>query len=197
MMFGTLLDHVLHADLDWGTAIAFVAWTGCRRSEVCGLRWKDLGLEARSALIAQSVASVPGGVQIKGTKTGELRRVALGAKTVALLEAHRERSEARAAAFSTVVPAGGYVFSPSPDACRPYNPHTLTRVFVQSCESAGVPRMRLHDLRHHSATALLKAGASVGEVMDRHGWRSVVMVNRYRHVLDPSDALAAEVIENL
>jgi len=60
-----------------------------------------------------------------------------------------------------------------------------------------VPHMRLHDLRHHSATGLLKNGSSVGEVMDRHGWRSVSMVNRYRHLLDASDAATAEAIENL
>jgi hypothetical protein len=32
--------------------------------------------------------------------------------------------------------------------------------------------------------------------MDRHGWRSVVMVNRYRHLLEASDAKAAEALEN-
>jgi len=92
-----LVEHALASDPDWGTAIAFVAWTGCRRGEVCGLRWKDVDLDAKSALIAQSVVSVPGGVQIKGTKTGEVRRIALGTKAVAVLRAHRERCDTRAA----------------------------------------------------------------------------------------------------
>jgi integrase len=56
--------------------------------------------------------------------------------------------------------------------------------------------MRLHDLRHHSATTLLKGGASVGEVMDRHGWRTVEMVNRYRHLLEAQDSAAAKALEN-
>ena len=56
--------------------------------------------------------------------------------------------------------------------------------------------MRLHDLRHHSATTLLKSGASVGEVMDRHGWRTVEMVNRYRHLLEATDVEAARTLEN-
>ncbi len=193
----TLVEHALASDPDWGTAIAFVAWTGCRRGEVCGLRWKHVDLDAKSALIAQSVVSVPGGVQVKGTKTGEVRRIALGTKTVALLRAHRERSEGRAAACETTLSPDSYIFSPSADGGSPYNPHTMTRVFIEMCVAAKVPHMRLHDLRHHSATALLKAGSSVGEVMDRHGWKTVEMVNRYRHLLEATDTRAAEALENL
>jgi integrase len=179
-----------------GTAIAFVAWTGCRRGEVCGLRWSDVDLGAKNALIAQSVAGIPGGIEIKGTKTGDMRRIALGTKTVALLVAHRERCQDAAAQCGVDLSVGGYVFSPELDGAKPYNPHTMTRVFSEMCASAGVPHMRLHDLRHHSATTLLKTGAGVGEVMDRHGWRSVVMVNRYRHLLEASDVKAAEALEN-
>ncbi len=32
--------------------------------------------------------------------------------------------------------------------------------------------------------------------MDRHGWRSVQMVNRYRHLLDAQDHQAAITLEN-
>jgi site-specific recombinase XerD len=56
--------------------------------------------------------------------------------------------------------------------------------------------MRLHELRHHSATTLLKSGASVGEVMDRHGRQTVEMVNRYRHLLAAQDSAAAKALEN-
>lgn len=193
----TLVEHALASDPDWGTAIAFVAWTGCRRGEVCGLRWMDVDFDGKSALIAQSVVSVPGGVQIKGTKTGEMRRIALGTKTVAILRAHQVRCETRAAACEATLAPDAYVFSPSADCGSPYNPHTMTRVFVEMCHAAKVPDMRLHDLRHHSATALLKMGASVGEVMDRHGWKTVEMVNRYRHLLEARDARAAEALENV
>jgi integrase len=53
-----------------------------------------------------------------------------------------------------------------------------------------------HDLRHYSATTLLKSGASVGEVMDRHGWRTLEMVNRYRHPLEARAFAAGEAQEN-
>ena len=54
--------------------------------------------------------------------------------------------------------------------------------------------MRLHDLRHHSATALPKNGVSVGEVMDRHGWKTLEMVSRYRHFMEAKDRTAAEAL---
>jgi hypothetical protein len=53
-----------------------------------------------------------------------------------------------------------------------------------------------------SATSLYPHGArwsipiSVGEGMDRHDWRTVEMVNRYRHLLEATDTEAAKTIEN-
>ena len=189
-------EHLLATNPDWGTLIALVAWTGCRRGEVCGLRWEDVDLKGKSILIHNSVVAVPGGVAERGTKTGEQRRIAIGPKTVALLRDHHGRCQDRAKKCQTSIEPGAYVFSPDAAGGKPYNPHTVTRTFIAACEAAGVPRMRLHDLRHHSATTLLKNGAAVGEVMDRHGWRTVEMVNRYRHLLEAKDVEAARALEN-
>ena len=192
----TVIDHLLAKDPNWGTLVAVIAWTGCRRGEVAGLRWEDVDLIEGNLLIRRSVAAVPGGIQVKGTKTGDIRRIAVGPKTVKLLKAHRKRADVRAKKCGATVALSAYIFSPDPASQRPYNPYTITRTFVEACRAAGVPPMRLHDLRHHSATTLLKSGASVGEVMDRHGWRTVEMVNRYRHLLDAQDIGAAKALEN-
>jgi integrase len=191
-----VIDHLLAKDPDWGTLVAVIAWTGCRRGEVAGLRWEDADLIGGNLLIRRSVAAVPGGIQIKGTKTGEIRRIAIGPKTVKLLKAQRKRRDGRAGKCGTTITPSAYIFSPDLESQRPYNPYTITRTFREACKEAGVPPMRLHDLRHHSATTLLKGGASVGEVMDRHGWRTVEMVNRYRHLLDAQDFAAAKALEN-
>ena len=140
--------------------------------------------------------NVPGGSLEKGTKTGDVRRIALGPRTVELLRSHRERSVLRADRCGATLEPSAYVFSPDAESGRPYSPNSITRAFSSACTDAGVPHIRLHDLRHHSATTLLKNGASVGEVMDRHGWRTVQMVNRYRHLLEAQDTEAAKVLEN-
>lgn len=192
----TVIGYLLATDSDWGTLVAVIAWTGCRRGEVAGLRWEDVDFNKGNLTIRRSVAAVPGGSQIKGTKTGDIRRIAIGPKTLKLLKAQKKRSEVRAKKCGARVESSSYIFSPDPASRRPYNPYTVTRTFVEACREAGVPRMRLHDLRHHSATTLLKSGASVGEVMDRHGWRTVEMVNRYRHLLEAQDSAAAKALEN-
>lgn len=192
----TVIQHLLETDPEWGTVFAVVAWTGCRRGEAAGLQWRDVDLQVGSLRIARSVSAVPGGSEVKGTKTGDQRRIAIGPRTVGLLRDHKARYEARAALCGAALKPTAFVFSPDPDGSGPYNPHTFTRVFVDACKVAGVPPMRLHDLRHHSATTLLKQGAPVGEVMDRHGWRTVEMVNRYRHLLEATDVSAAIALEN-
>jgi integrase len=191
-----VIDHLLATNPDWGTLVALVAWTGCRRGEVCGLRWEDVDLRGKSVLIHRSVVAVPGGVEERGTKTCEQRRIAIGPKTVKLLREHEARCKDRAKKCNASLEPSAFVFSPDAAGRKPYNPHTITRTFIAACEDAGVPRMRLHDLRHHSATTLLKNGAAVGEVMDRHGWKTIEMVNRYRHLLEAKDVEAARALED-
>ena len=91
-----VIDHLLAKDPNWGTLVAVIAWTGCRREEVAGLQWRDVELTKGSLLIRRSVAAVPGGTHVKGTKTGDIRRIAIESKTLKLLKAQRKRADARA-----------------------------------------------------------------------------------------------------
>lgn len=190
-----VVNHLLEVCPDWGALAAFVAWTGCRRGEVCALKWEDVDLVAGSVFIHRSVVPDAGGVAERTTKTGESRRIAIGPKTTRILSEHLQRCADRAEFSGSAITPESFVFSPEPDGGRPYHPHTITRTFVAACRAAGVPHMRLHDLRHHSATTLLKQGATVGEVMDRHGWKTVEMVNRYRHHMEATDLASAIVLE--
>ncbi|MFJ3957735.1 tyrosine-type recombinase/integrase [Arthrobacter sp. NPDC090010] len=60
--------------------------------------------------------------------------------------------------------------------------------------SAGVPRARVHDARHTSATVLLAMGVDPRVVMDILGWSSITMLHRYQHVLDELKTDAAEKV---
>jgi integrase len=191
-----VIEHLLDTAPDWGTLFGVMAWTGCRRGEVCGLHWEDVDLDAASLFIRRAVVTVQGGTMERGTKTGDVRRIAIGPRTVELLRDHRKRCDVRAGACDAELVPAAYVFSPDVACRRPYAPNSISRAFKTACKDAGVPHARVHDLRHHSATTLLKNGASVGEVMDRHGWRSVQMINRYRHLLDAQDHHVAVTLEN-
>ena len=192
-----LIEFALDVDREFGVMLALIAWTGCRRGEVCGLRWRDVDLDAQELLFERSVVAVPGGKLEKSTKTGDSRRIALGPATVALLVAHRALRDDVASQFGRAISKDGFVFSPEPTMIEAWHPQTVSHRFLALCRQSGVPRMRLHDLRHHSATALLKNGVSVGEVMDRHGWKTLEMVSRHRHLTEAKDRTAAEAIERI
>ena len=186
---GTLIASA-GADPEFGSALALIASTGCRRGEACGLRWRDVDLDRQELVFERSVVAVPSGKLEKSTKTGDSRRIALGSATVALLRAHRERRSELAAFGGVAIDDDSFVFSPEATMIEAWHPQTFSHQFVALCRQAGIPHMRLHDLRHHSATALLKNGFSVGEVMDRHGWKTLLMVSRYRHLMEATDRSA-------
>ncbi|HXY45876.1 MAG TPA: site-specific integrase [Acidimicrobiales bacterium] len=190
-----VIAYLLGSSPDWGTLIAVLAWTGCRRGEVCALHWEDVDLDAGSILIRRSVAIVPGGAVERGTKTavsGTLPSVHGPSSCSAHIVSAPPRAPRRAiqrwrtppTSSRRILPVDGRTHQPvSPVSSRLRAPRPKAA------------HIRVHDLRHHSATTLLKKGASVGEVMDRHGWRTVGMVNRYRHLLEAQDAEAAKILE--
>lgn len=61
----TVIDYLLATEPDWGTLVAVIAWTGCRRGEVAGLRWEDVDFKKGNLLIRRSVAAVPVSRRIK------------------------------------------------------------------------------------------------------------------------------------
>ena len=90
-----LLDAAFALDEDWGTLVWLVMTTGMRRGEVCALRWRDVDFDAETIEIRRNYILHRGVGVEKGTKTHQMRRIALDSETVALLREHRERVRAR------------------------------------------------------------------------------------------------------
>jgi integrase len=85
--------------------------TGMRQGELAALRWDDLDLSdvERGTVTVRRSADTRARTRISTTKTGEERRVSIGARTVAVLKAHNRRQlEERMAAPSWADP--GLVF---------------------------------------------------------------------------------------
>ena len=106
-----LIQACLDDHEDLGTLVYVAATTGARRGELCGLRWSDLDLVTGSVTIARSISDAGSVVAVKGTKTHQVRRLALDPSTIAVLAEHRHRAEERARAAGRELPADAYVWS--------------------------------------------------------------------------------------
>jgi len=180
----------------------YAAWvlsasTGMRRGEVLGLRWQDIDFDRRRLAIRQTIISIDYQVEISEPKTARGRRsVALDTGTVTALKAHRAAQNQEKLKLGEAYQDMGLVF------CRadgtPVHPDRFTQMFDKHVKASGLPRIRLHDLRHTHATLALAAGIHPKVVSERLGHSTVAFtMDVYSHAIPSMEAEAAETIANL
>jgi len=174
-----------------------IALRGLRRGEAAGLRWCDIDLDGKTAVIAQQLQQYNGRLAVCPPKTDcSTRVIALDHTTVAALAAHRDRQRAEAAAFGPGYRSSGFVFTNLNG--DPMAPDRLTRTFRRLTAQAGLPPVRLHDLRHGAATLALTAGVDLRVVQDMLGHSSIVLTaDTYTSVLPAVAHTAAEKVATL
>lgn len=82
---------------------------------------------------------------------------------MALLTRHRANADDRARQAEATVPGDAYVLSHALDGSQPFRPDNVTGCFTRVRDSLGPHEVRLHDLRHFTATQLIGA-VSAGEL---------------------------------
>ncbi|MGD0879952.1 MAG: site-specific integrase [Acidimicrobiales bacterium] len=175
--------------------LMLAALTGMRRGELCALRWSDVDFERGELDVSRSVVVVPGGLAEKGTKTHRFRIVALDDVGMALLLRHRANVEDWAGQAEVVLPEDAFVFSHAVDGSKPFRPDNVTGFFTRVRDSLGLHDVRLHDLRHFTATQLIGAGVDVRTVAGRLGHSDPSVTLRvYSHALEERDRAAADVM---
>jgi integrase len=195
-----VIDAAVAADAEFGILVALAAATGARRGDLCGLRWRDVDLDAGTVRFVETLAQYGTTVTVKATKNEDPRVVALDPATLERLRAHRRRAVERAFAVGVGLGPEAYVATSSPDGLEPVRPDTFTQRFsrlVRRLDVAGPDGRpwRLHDLRHWHASTLLDAGVPLGTVSERLGHRDKsTTANIYSHALPATDQRAAEVI---
>jgi integrase len=171
------------------------ALTGLRRGELCALRWTDIDFDLGEMDVARAVVVVPGGLAEKSTKTDRERKVALDEVAVVLLRHHRAQVDEWAADAGMHVPGDAFVFSPYVDGSKPFRPDNVTGFFTRVRNSLNLPSVRLHDLRHFTATQLIGANVDIRTVAGRLGHADASVTLRvYAHVIEDRDRAAAEVM---
>lgn len=189
------LDHV--ADDRVFALWVFLLTTGVRRGEAAGLRWQDVDLDSGRAAIKQARVAVGYEVQVAAPKTGRSRRsVALDPDTVAILRAHRKVQMEERLFCGPGWEETGLVFV-QPDGSA-IHPDRITKLFDRAVRESGLPRIRLHDIRHTHATLALQAGLHPKVVSDRLGHSSTtVTLDIYSHVIPALQEEAATTVASM
>jgi integrase len=174
-----------------------LATTGMRRGEVAGLRWSDVDLEVGRVSPRRPRVVVDYEVVVSVPKTAKGRRsLALDPVTVTALRQHRTRQFEQRLAVGPRWQDSGLVFT-WPDG-RPIHPERFSRWFEQHARAAGLPKIRLHDVRHSYATVALAAGIPAKVVSERLGHATIaITMDTYSHVLPGLDAEAAGTVARL
>ena len=125
------------------------ALRGLRRGEVTGLRWADL--DHRQLMIVR--ARTTAGYQVfegPPKSAASTRTIARDRHTVALLRQHAHRQRQEHDTAGNRWQDTGYVFTNRHG--NPLHPGYLTHRLAALVAAAGLPPIRLHDLRHGAAT---------------------------------------------
>jgi integrase len=127
--------------------------TGMRRGELVSLRWSNVDLEQRVALLPT-------------TKNGTARRVPLSTRATELLLDLSRHAQRDAEA----------------DRVFPVAADSVTQAFERACKRAGIEDLRFHDLRREATSRLFAKGLSIMEVATITGHKSLSMLKRYTHL---------------
>ena len=134
--------------------VPMLVLTGARKRELLDARWEDFD-EARQVW------------RIPMTKTGKARHVPLSDGVIQLLH-----TVPRFPDCPFVVP--------NPKTLRPYV--SIFCAWNKSRTAAGLPEVRIHDLRHSFASFLINAGRSLYEVQKILGHIHIRTTQRYAHL---------------
>ncbi len=170
------------------------ATTGMRRGELAGLLSTDIDFKHAQVTPSTPRVSVDGRVGESDTKTEAGHRLmALDPQT---LQALREYVDMWAEERRLLGQPTKLLFV-WPDG-TPVHPDTVTALFGRHLVAAGLPKIRLHSLRHSYASAALKSGVSPKVVSERLGHASVAFtMQTYMHVIPGMDAAAADQVAAL
>lgn len=173
--------------------------TGMRPEEYLGLQWKDVDFDNKVLSVRRAVVICKGGGFIfTEPKTKKSRRsTPLSNSVINALKTHRRHQLEERLKLGGSYRNFDLVFAS--EIGTPLLHQNLTRRHFKAIrDKAKLPKIRLYDLRHTTATLLLSAGENPKVVSERLGHASIVLtLDTYSHVLPTMQKDATDKIEKL
>jgi integrase len=171
---------------------------GLREGELLGLRWDDIDLSGATATlqVRRTLSQTRDlGHIFEKPKNGKGRSVKCSHKATETLKRHRARQNEERPGMGSLWHDNGLVL-PTITGTTMSGTNLLGRHFKPLLKKAGLPPIRLHDLRHTCAAILLVAGKHPKFVQELLGHRSIsITLDTYSHVIEGMDGGLAEVMD--
>lgn len=153
-------------------AVVLALSTGMRSGEIMGLTWDAVDLNRGRAILHE-------------TKNNERRAVAI---TGHALEVLQGLGKVRRIDTNLIFPAKESTPNKAP------KPIDLRTPWLAALKHAEIQDFKFHDLRHSAASYLAMNGASLAEIAEVLGHKTLQMVKRYAHL---SEGHTARVVESM
>ena len=148
--------------------VALLLMLGCRKRELLDAKWEHFDMERCNWRIPMS-------------KSGKVRNIPISAKAMEVLKGLRRWN-------------GCPYVLPNPTTLKPYG--NLFCAWDTARKRAGLPDVRMHDLRHSFASNMVNAGQSIYVVGKLLGHSQVKTTQRYAHLSDATLHAAMDVAAN-
>lgn len=173
------LECLKHEPLKWQAYVELVIDTGCRRGEICGLRWKSVDLKNRTITVENNLLYTPiksggKGVYTDSPKTPKsTRTIDISEDVTETLKQWRLKQAASA--------MSDYVFTQR-GSSDPMHPTSPTRYFEKFGEKYGIEDFHPHKLRHTLASIAITNGADIASVSEKLGHANkAITLKMYTH----------------
>lgn len=185
------------ANSRWEALFSLLITTGMRPGEALALKWRDIDFEGERVTVNRTLTSIGANWRLEEPKTARSRRtIPIPASVVKNLDKHKKKQAAeKLSAQEKEYEDHGFVFAGRTG--NPLDKHNIVnRHFKPLLQKAGLPIIRLYDLRHTCATLLLTAGENPKVVSERLGHASITLtMDTYSHVLPDMQKAATEKLE--
>jgi integrase len=170
---------------------------GLREGELLGLKWDDVDLETGMLRVRRTLSETRTGYIFEPPKNGKGRSIKLTQAATEALRSHLERQLEEIDSSGDDYQDQGLIF-PSRKG-TPMNARNLTaRSFKPLLKRAGLPDIRLHDLRHTCATLMLCEGVHIKLVQELLGHATIsITLDTYSHLLPGMGDEAAGAMERI
>jgi len=170
-------------------ALLVDVYTGLRRSELMGLKWKYVDLDNGIITIAETLLQGTDNkiYQDDDTKTyAGKRTISIPSEVVAVLRKHKEH-----------IGETEYVFC-NRAGQRP-DPHNFNRFFQKVLEKSGITKhVRVHDLRHTNVSMMVLKNVNPKDISKRIGHSSYSFtMQTYAHIMPETDMKTANKLSEL